>query len=34
MTAWRFVSRQGIPADGTAVGGDSAGGNLTVTPHQ
>src|ERR1700688_5302818 len=31
MTAWRFVRRQGIPADAIAVGGDSAGGNLTIT---
>jgi acetyl esterase/lipase len=31
MTAWRFVCRQGIPADRIAVGGDSAGGNLAVT---
>jgi epsilon-lactone hydrolase len=31
MTAWQFVRRQGIPADGVAIGGDSAGGNLTVT---
>ena len=30
MTAWRFVRRQGVPADGIAVGGDSAGGNLAV----
>jgi acetyl esterase/lipase len=31
MTAWRFVRRQGIPPDHIAVGGDSAGGNLTIT---
>jgi monoterpene epsilon-lactone hydrolase len=31
MTAWRFVRQQGIAADGIAVGGDSAGGNLTIT---
>src|SRR5689334_2099365 len=31
MTAWRFVRRQGIPADHIAVGGDSAGGNLSIT---
>jgi acetyl esterase/lipase len=31
MTAWRFLRRQGIPADAIAVGGDSAGGNLTIT---
>src|SRR4051794_10431307 len=31
MSAWRFVRRQGIPADAIVVGGDSAGGNLTVT---
>src|SRR5512132_3268652 len=31
MTSWRFVRRQGIPADRIAVGGDSAGGNLAIT---
>src|SRR5260370_36742545 len=31
MTVWRFLRRQGIPADRIAVGGDSAGGNLTIT---
>jgi acetyl esterase/lipase len=31
MTTWRFLRRQGIPADGIAIGGDSAGGNLTIT---
>jgi epsilon-lactone hydrolase len=31
MTAWRFVRRQGIASDRIAVGGDSAGGNLTIT---
>ena len=31
MMTWRFVRQQGISADGIAVGGDSAGGNLTVT---
>jgi acetyl esterase/lipase len=31
MTAWRFVRRQGVPADRIAVGGDSAGGNLAIT---
>jgi acetyl esterase/lipase len=30
MTAWRFLRRQGIAADRIAVGGDSAGGNLTL----
>ena len=30
MAAWRFVGRQGIPADRIAVGGDSAGGNLAI----
>jgi len=30
MTAWRFLRRQGIAADNIAVGGDSAGGNLTI----
>jgi epsilon-lactone hydrolase len=31
MVAWRFVRRQGIPADAIVLGGDSAGGNLTIT---
>jgi epsilon-lactone hydrolase len=30
MTAWRFLRKQGIAADNIAVGGDSAGGNLTL----
>jgi epsilon-lactone hydrolase len=30
MTAWRFLRTHGIAADHIAVGGDSAGGNLTV----
>ena len=31
QAAWRFLRRQGVPANRIAVGGDSAGGNLTVT---
>lgn len=31
MTAWRFVRRQGIPADHIVLAGDSAGGNLSIT---
>ena len=31
LTAWRFLRRQGIPAEHIAVGGDSAGGNLTLS---
>ena len=31
MTAWRYLRRQGIAAGDIAVGGDSAGGNLTIT---
>jgi len=31
MTAWRFLCNAGIAAEHIAVGGDSAGGNLTVT---
>src|SRR5499426_1872618 len=31
MTAWRFLRMQGIAARSIAVGGDSAGGNLTIT---
>jgi acetyl esterase/lipase len=30
MTAWRFLRIQGIAARNIAVGGDSAGGNLTI----
>jgi len=30
MTAWRFLRRQGIAAADIVVGGDSAGGNLTI----
>jgi epsilon-lactone hydrolase len=30
LTAWRFVRRQGVPARNIAVGGDSAGGGLSV----
>jgi acetyl esterase/lipase len=30
MTAWRYLRAQGIAAHDIAVGGDSAGGNLTV----
>ena len=31
MTAWRFLRGQGIAACDIVVGGDSAGGNLTIT---
>ncbi len=31
LSAWRFLRRQGIDADRIAVGGDSAGGNLSLT---
>jgi len=31
MTAWRFMCAKGIPARNIVVGGDSAGGNLTIT---
>jgi monoterpene epsilon-lactone hydrolase len=31
MTAWRFLRAQGIAAKHIAVGGDSAGGNLSIT---
>jgi acetyl esterase/lipase len=31
MTAWRFLRDQEIAARNIAVGGDSAGGNLTIT---
>ena len=30
LTAWRFLRAQGIAAGAIAVGGDSAGGNLTI----
>jgi len=30
MAAWRFLRRQGIAARNIVVGGDSAGGNLTI----
>src|ERR1700710_2589279 len=30
LTAWRFLRAQGIAAEHIAVGGDSAGGNLTL----
>ncbi|MER9891753.1 alpha/beta hydrolase [Mesorhizobium sp. M0119] len=30
LTAWRFLSRQGIASDRIMVGGDSAGGNLAL----
>jgi epsilon-lactone hydrolase len=30
MTAWRFLRRQGIATANIVVGGDSAGGNLTI----
>jgi len=30
MTAWRFVRAQGVAASNIVVGGDSAGGNLTI----
>ena len=30
LTAWRFLRRQGVSAENIAVGGDSAGGNLTL----
>jgi epsilon-lactone hydrolase len=30
LTAWRFLRRQGVPARNIAVGGDSAGGGLSV----
>jgi epsilon-lactone hydrolase len=30
LTAWRFLRRQGIAAEHIVVGGDSAGGNLTL----
>ena len=31
MTAWRFLRGQGIAARDIVIGGDSAGGNLTIT---
>ena len=31
LKAWRFLRKQGIEARHIAVGGDSAGGNLTIT---
>jgi epsilon-lactone hydrolase len=31
MTAWRYLRKHGTGADDIAVGGDSAGGNLTIT---
>jgi monoterpene epsilon-lactone hydrolase len=31
MTAWGFLRKKGIAADRIVVGGDSAGGNLTIT---
>jgi acetyl esterase/lipase len=31
MTAWRYLRAHGIAANHIAVGGDSAGGNLTIT---
>src|SRR6266700_4851279 len=30
LTAWRFLRKQGFLAENIAVGGDSAGGNLTL----
>lgn len=30
LTAWRFLRKQGVPAEHVAVGGDSAGGGLTL----
>ena len=30
LTAWRFLRKQGVSAKNIAVGGDSAGGNLTL----
>jgi acetyl esterase/lipase len=30
LAAWRFLRKQGVPADSIAVGGDSAGGNLAL----
>jgi acetyl esterase/lipase len=30
LTAWNFLRKQGIPAETIAVGGDSAGGGLTI----
>jgi epsilon-lactone hydrolase len=31
MTAWRFLRKQGVAPSNIAAGGDSAGGNLTIT---
>ena len=31
MTAWRLLRKQGVAPSNIAVGGDSAGGNLTIT---
>ena len=31
LTAWRFLRRQGVAAEHIAVGGDSAGGNLSLS---
>jgi acetyl esterase/lipase len=31
LTAWRFLRKQGVAADHIVVGGDSAGGNLTLS---
>jgi acetyl esterase/lipase len=31
MTAWRFLLKHGVASHDIAVGGDSAGGNLTIT---
>lgn len=30
LTAWRFLRKQGVPAEHVAVGGDSAGGGLAL----
>jgi acetyl esterase/lipase len=30
LTAWRFLLKQGVAANDIVVGGDSAGGNLTI----
>jgi acetyl esterase/lipase len=30
LAAWRFLRKQGVPAENIAVGGDSAGGNLAL----
>jgi acetyl esterase/lipase len=31
LAAWRYLRARGVAADSIAVGGDSAGGNLTIT---